>query len=168
MYLGGQMARKVFFSFHYDRDVHRVVQVRNSWVVREAGEAPPFYDKAEFEQVKQRAGGIEKWIEAQLQGTSVTVVLFGAETYNRPWVRHEIKRSYELKKGMLAIDIHNVKHPRIGTDVQGKNPLSYWQVEVGGQKVLMSSLYKSYDWVGDDGYANLSGWIEAAAKAAGR
>ena len=162
------MARKVFFSFHYDRDVHRVVQVRNSWVVRAAGEAPPFYDKAEFEQVKQRAGGIEKWIEAQLQGTSVTVVLFGAQTYERPWVRHEIKRSYELKKGMLAIDIHNVKHPQTGPDVQGRNPLSYWQVEVGGQKVQMSSLYKSYDWVGDNGYANLSTWVEAAAKAAGR
>ena len=26
------MARKVFFSFHYERDVRRIVQVRNSWV----------------------------------------------------------------------------------------------------------------------------------------
>jgi len=29
-------------------------------------------------------------------------------------------------------------------------------------------LYKSYDWVNDDGYSNISTWIEAAAKAAGR
>lgn len=88
------MARRVFFSFHYDRDVRRVVQVRNSWVLRRHGDAQPFYDKAEFEAVKRRAGGIENWIEQQLTGTSVTVVLFGAETYERPWVRHEIKRSY--------------------------------------------------------------------------
>lgn len=162
------MARKIFFSFHYDRDVHRVVQVRNSWVVRAKGEAPPFYDKAEFEQVKTRAGGIEKWIEEQMRGTSVTVVLFGAETYNREWVRHEIKRSYELGKGMLAIDIHNVRHPQTGADYQGANPLSYWQVKRNGQNVPMSTLYSVYDWVRDDGYTNMPSWIEVAAQAAGK
>lgn len=113
------MARKVFFSFHYQRDVRRVVQVRNSWVVKPDGEAQPFYDKAEFEEAKKRAGGIEKWIEKQLKGTSVTVVLFGAETYEREWVRHELKRSYELKKGILAIDIHRIRDPQKGSDTQG-------------------------------------------------
>ena len=162
------MARKVFFSFHYDRDVMRVTQVRNSWVVRANGEASPFYDKAVFEEAKRRAGGIENWIEEQLKGTSVTVVLFGAETYDRPWVRHEIKRSYELKKGLLAIDIHNVKHPQKGADVQGKNPLSYFTVDSGGRKIPLSNLYKTYDWINDNGYENISKWIEAAAQAAGR
>ena len=161
------MARKVFFSFHYRRDVRRVVQVRNSWVVRAKGEAQPFYDKAEFEEAKRRAGGIEKWIEEQMKGTSVTVVLFGAETYNRPWVRHEVKRSHELGKGLLAIDIHSVKDPQLGTDVQGNNPLSYWQTQRNGREVPFSSIYKTYDWVSDDGYNNLPSWIEAAAKAAG-
>lgn len=161
------MARKVFFSFHYERDVRRIVQVRNSWVVRAKGEAQPFYDKAEFEEAKKRAGGIEKWIEEQMKGTSVTVVLFGAETYDRPWVRHEIKRSFELGKGMLAVDIHNIKDPQLGTDVQGKNPLDYWQVDQIGGKVPFSNLYQSYDWVRDDGYNNLSTWVETAAKAAG-
>jgi hypothetical protein len=159
---------KGFFSFHYDRDVHRVVQVRNSWVLRAKGEAPPFYDKAEFEQAKSRAGGIEKWIEEQMKGTSVTVVLFGAETYDREWVRHEIKRSYELGKGMLAIDIHNVRHPQTGADYQGKNPLSYWQVKTNGRQVPMSTLYREYDWVRDDGYTNISTWIETAARAVGK
>lgn len=162
------MARKVFFSFHYKRDVRRIVQVRNSWVVRAKGEAQPFYDAAEFEEAKKRAGGIEKWIEEQLKGTSVTVVLFGAETYDREWVRHEIKRSYELGKGILAIDIHKIKDPQLGADVQGKNPLDYWHVEQNGEKASFSKLYKTYDWVDDDGYKNLSAWIEAAAKAAGR
>ncbi|MCX5512846.1 TIR-like domain-containing protein [Kaistia algarum] len=162
------MARKVFFSFHYARDVRRVVQVRNSWVVRPNSEAQPFYDAAEFEEAKKRAGGIEKWIEEQLKGTSVTVVLFGAETYDREWVRHEIKRSYELKKGILAIDIHRIKDPQLGADVQGKNPLDYWHIEQNGRKVPFSSLYSTYDWVNDDGYANMSAWIEAAAVAAGR
>jgi hypothetical protein len=162
------MARKVFFSFHYDRDVRRVVQVRNSWVVRPGGEAQPFYDKAEFEEAKKRAGGIEKWIEEQLKGTSVTVVLFGAEAFDREWVRHEIKRSYELKKGLLAIDIHNVKDPQLGTDQQGKNPLSYFTVKQNGRDIPLSNLYAAYDWVGDNGYVNMPTWIEAAAQAASR
>lgn len=162
------MARRVFFSFHYDRDVRRVVQVRNSWVIRRGEDAQPFYDKAEFEEAKKRAGGIEKWIEEQLKGTSVTVVLFGTETYEREWVRHEIKRSYQLGKGLLAIDIHNVKDPQTGTDTQGKNPLDYWTVKQNGRDVPFSSLYRTYDWVRDDGYNNMPSWIEAAAKAAGR
>ena len=162
------MARKVFFSFHYERDCRRIQQVRNSWVIRKEAEAQPFYDKAEFEEAKRRAGGIEKWIEEQLKGTSVTVVLFGAETYNRPWVLHEIKRSYELGKGLLAIDIHRVKDPQLGPDVQGKNPLDYWHIEAHGKKMPFSAFYPTYDWVRDDGFHNIADWIEAAAKAAGR
>jgi hypothetical protein len=161
------VARKVFFSFHYDRDVRRVVQVRNSWVVRSKGDAQPFYDKADWETVKRKTG-IEKWIEGQLNGTSVTVVLIGSGTYNRPWVRHEIKRSYELGKGILGIYIHNVKDPQLGTDSKGMNPLDYWEITRNGSKVPLSSLYKTYDWVRDDGYTNLASWIETAAKAAGR
>lgn len=160
------MARRVFFSFYYDHDVRRVVQVRNSWVVRLKGEAQPFYDKAEWEKVKQR--GVEKWIEEQLAGTSVTVVLIGSETYNRKWVRHEIKLSYELQKGILGIYIHNIKDPQNGIDLKGQNPLDYWSVEQNGRKVPFSSLYKTYDWVYDDGYTNLADWIEATAKAVGR
>lgn len=158
------MARKVFFSFHYQRDVLRVTQVRNSWVIRSKGEATPFYDKAEFEQVKRNHGGIERWIEQQMKGTSVIVVLFGAETHTRPWVRHEIKRSVELGKGLIAVDIHNVRAPNIGIDVQGRNPLDF--VTKDGFK--LSQLYKTYDWVWDNGYENMASWIENAARDAGR
>ena len=117
------MARKVYFSFHYDRDIRRVVQIRNSWVVRAEKETQPFLDKAEWESI-MRSGRqtIEKWIENQIDGTSVTVVLIGSETYDREWVRHEIKRSYELTKGILGIYIHNVKDPQYGTDTKGQKP----------------------------------------------
>jgi hypothetical protein len=162
------MARKVFFSFHYDRDVRRVVQVRSSWVIRPQSDAQPFYDKADFEEAKRRAGGIKNWIEEQLKGTSVTVVLFGAETYYRPWVQHEIKRSHELGKGLLAIDIHRINDPQRGGDVQGPNPLRYWQVTRNGQQVSFDQIYRSYDWVRDDGYHNMPSWIEDAARASGR
>lgn len=163
------MARRVFFSFYYDRDIRRVVQVRNSWVVRSKGETQPFLDAADWESIKRQGKpAIERWIESQLKGTSVTVVLIGAETYDRPWVRHEIKRSYELGKGMLGIYIHNVKDPQNGTDRKGQNPFDYWKVKLDGKDTYFSSLYKTYDWVGDGGYENISNWIEAAAVAADR
>lgn len=163
------MARRVFFSFHYDRDIRRVVQVRNSWVVRAERETQPFLDKAQWEAVKKSGkNAIEDWIERQLDGTSVTVVLIGAETYEREWVRYEIKRSYELNKGIIGIYIHNVKDPLLGTDVKGMNPLEYWSVGQVDQKTTLASRYRSYDWVNDDGYMNISKWIEAAARSAGR
>lgn len=162
------MARRVFFSFHYARDIRRIQQVRQSWVVRPGGEAQPFYDAAAFEEAKRRAGGIEKWIEEQLAGTSVTVELFGAETFHREWVKHEIKRSFELSKGIVAIDIHRIRDPQLGPDVQGLNPLTHWQFEQNGHVTPFTSLYRTHDWVNDNGYANMPAWIEAAAKAVGR
>jgi hypothetical protein len=163
------MARRVFFSFHYDRDIRRVVQVRNSWIVRAGNETQPFMDKAEWESIKRTgAQAIEKWIDKQLNGTSVTIVLIGSETYDREWVKHEIKRSYELGKGLLGIFIHSVKDPQNGTDTKGKNPFDHWSIKKNGRDVPFSELYKTYDWVRDDGYSNFASWIEDAAVAAGR
>jgi hypothetical protein len=68
-----------------------------------------------------------KWIEEQLDGCSVTAVLFGRETYDREWVKFEIKRSYERKMGIIAIDIHNIKDPLTGTDLPGRTPLEHWK-----------------------------------------
>ena len=158
------MARRVFFSFHYARDVRRIQQVRNSWLVREQGSSQPFYDGAKFEDAKRRAGGIQNWIEQQLKGCSVTAVLFGADTYNREWVKYEIKRSYELRMGIVAIDIHNIRDPLYGTDEQGRNPLDHWKVN----DRPFTSIYRTYDWVRDDGYNNIRSWIERAARDAGR
>lgn len=157
------MALRVFFSFHYDRDVRRIQQVRNSWVVRGGG-APPFYDAADFEEAKRRAGGIEKWIDDQLLGCSVTAVLYGAETYTRPWVRYEIEQSHNRRMGIIAIDIHNLRDPLRGVDRPGQNPLNY--VSAGGR--ALSGLYRSYNWARDDGYNNIGTWIERAAQAVGR
>ncbi len=163
------MARKVFFSFHYDRDVRRVVQVRNSWVIRAGNETQSFVDKAEWESIKRTGSqAIERWIDKQLNGTSVTVVLIGSETYDRKWVHHEIKRSNEIGKGILGVYIHNVKDPQLGISAKGKNPLDYLSVKQNGRDVPLSNFYKTYDWVNDDGYSNFANWIEAAARASGR
>lgn len=71
------MARRVFFSFKY-KDISRSMVVRNSWVTQ-GKEAAGFIDSADFEKVKRQGdAAIQRWIDAQLKGTSVTVVLVRA------------------------------------------------------------------------------------------
>ena len=147
------MARHVFFSFHYDRDSWRVSQVRNCNVIS-GFEKPPFYDKAGWESIKRQGDqAIKNWIEAQLKGTSVTVVLIGKETASRKWVRYEIERTIALGKALIGIDISKIKNQRGETDETGSNPLP--------------SGYKKYLWFNDDGIENLGKWIELAAREAG-
>ena len=162
------MARRAFFSFHYERDVWRAGQVRNSWVTQDR-ESAGFWDAASWEEVKKKGNAaIEKWIDDQLNGTSVTVVLIGAETSERSYVGYEIKQSHNKGNGMLGIYIHNMKDVKGNTDAKGKNPFDNWQVEKDGKNVLFSSLYPTYDWVNDSGRTTMGDWIEAAATKAGR
>src|SRR3546814_19590281 len=62
----------------------------------------------------------------------------------------------------------DLKDPQLGTDRQGTNPLSYFTIKQNGRDIPLSNLYGTYDWVRDNGYANMPAWIETAAKAAGR
>jgi len=163
------MARRVFFSFHYERDIWRASQIRNSWVTKEDREAAGFWDAASWEEVKKKGEeAIERWIDRQMSGTSVTVVLIGAETASRKYVGYEIVETYKSRKGMLGIYIHGMKDQEGYADVKGANPFDNWSVEHDGRKVPMSALYPTYNWVTDAGYANIGTWVEAAARAAAR
>lgn len=143
------MARQVFFSFHYSRDSWRVAQVRNSNLIW--WDKTPFYDKAQWEQVKRQGDiSIKNWIDRQLNGSSVTVVLIGYETANRPWVQYEIRRSIELWKWLIWVHISWIKNQKWETDKLWKNPLP-----IG---------YKVYKWNADNGRDNLHKWIEDTIK----
>ena len=110
----------------------------------------------------------EHWINNQLDGTSVTVILIGAETSTREYVGYEIKRSYEIGNGMLGIYIHNLKDPRGYTDSRGLNPLANWQTTINGQVRNFADVCATYDWAQHDGYRNVGAWVEAAARQVGR
>lgn len=91
------MARRVFFSFEYS-DVSRAMVVRNSWVTQ-GREAAGFIDSADFEELKKKGNdAIKRWIDDQLNGTSVTVVLVGKDTCYSKWVKYEIEKSEERGK----------------------------------------------------------------------
>jgi hypothetical protein len=157
------MARRVFFSFHYERDVWRANQVRHSWVTKPDRDAAGFWDAAEFEKVKKQGpDAIKRWTDKNLEGTSVTVVLAGAETSERPWVKYEIERSLERGNGLLCIRIHNMKDQDGNTDAKGDNPLDNFTMEQNRKEVPLSQIYPTYDWVNNDGYENIGDWVEQA------
>jgi len=162
------MARRVFFSFHYKRDIWRAEIVRNSWVTKPDREAAGFLDTAEREKLKRQGKEVVKrWIDKQLEGTSVTAVLIGAETSSRKWIKYEIEKSYERGNGLLGIYIHNIEDKDGNTDTKGNNPFD--NISQDGKKEYLSKIYYiSYDWVNDDGYNNFGKWVERAALKAGR
>lgn len=146
------MARKVFFSFKYE-DVSRSMVVRNSWVTHGGQTAAGFIDSAEFEKVKREGDrAIQNWIDSQLHGTSVTAVLVGKNTFRSKWVQYEIQKSIERNNGVLAIDISKIKDLQGETTERGSWPTS--------------EEYKRYLWNKNEGYKNLSDWVELAAKQA--
>lgn len=153
------MARKTFFSFRYKNDNWRAGIVRNSRVCQGCQSAG-FFDSAEWEEVKKKDDEeIKKWIDSQLQGTSVTVVLIGSDTYNKKWINYEILSSYKRGNGLLGIYVHNIKNAKGEVSVKGENPFNKWDwsnTETGTPKV--------YDWVKNDGYNNIGKWIEEAAQ----
>jgi len=167
------MARRVFFSFHYQRDSWRVNQVRNSWVTKY--DQNSFLDAASWEKVERQGdSAIKRWIDSQLYGTSVTVVLIGAETADRRYVKYEIQKSFERGNGLLGINIHNVKDKNGSVELwSGPNPFDNFSLQPTNEWEKMfprklSEIVSIYDWVHHGGYTNISSWIEAAAQSAGR
>jgi len=146
------MARKVFFSFKY-KDVSRSMVVRNSWVTQ-GKESAGFIDSVEFEKIKKKGDtAIKNWIDKQLKGTSVTVVLVGGKTCSSRWVKYEISKSIERGNGLLGIDISKIK------DLQGNISERCGKIPTG---------YNFYLWNNDKGYKNMGNWIEEAATNAGK
>lgn len=104
---------------------------------------------------------VDFWIGEHKAGTSAMVVLFGAETAERPWIWHEISQSVVLVKGLLAIAIHNIRDLRSGNDIANRNRLDLIQVNRAGVLAPLSRFYCAYDWVNDNDRQNTPAWIES-------
>jgi hypothetical protein len=156
------MARKTFFSFHYERDAWRAANVRNSGALSTDDEAG-FIDAADWEELEREGGAaIKKWIKEQLNNTTVTAVLIGAETANRKWVLYEIRESWKRGNAVVGVRIHGIKNQDGETDTAGGNPLDAILFDDG---TPMSSVCKTYDWIADKGRDHLGEWLEDAVTA---
>src|SRR5690349_1997603 len=150
------MARRVFFSFHYENDVWRANIVRNSWVTKPNTESAGFIDAAAFEEVKRGGdAGIKRWIDSQLNGTTVTIVLIGTETSNRDYVKYELEKSWDRGNGILGIYIHQLGDRFGNKSPKGSNAFGPIFPKLFDDKKYFYERFNTYDWIENNGYANL-------------
>jgi hypothetical protein len=146
------VARRTFFSFHYDLDVSRAWVVRNSWVAKVAQgdrESAGFFDSSVFEASKRQSDeSLKRFLREGLENTSVTCVLVGAETALRRWVRYEILRSFMCGNGVLAVRIHSIAGLNGAKAGVGSNPFDNLAFQIVGDRVQ----FKEY---------MASGWADA-------
>jgi hypothetical protein len=148
------MARRVFFSFHYQRDVWRVNQIRNLHEIIGIA-AAGFQDASLWEESKRKGdAAIKKLIDNALYNTSVTVVFIGNKTAGRTYINYEIQKSLDRGNGVVGIQIHHLKGRPGNTDLPGTTPALLTKNNI--------PVYKYAD------SASLAKRIEEAAKAAGR
>lgn len=118
--------RQIFYSFHYYNDCWRTQIVRNIGAVDGNSPASP----SAWEEVKRQGRtAIQHWIDENMKYRSCLVVLVGAETANRPWVQYEIEHAWKEGKGIVCIDIHNLKDSFGHTSNLGSNPLSLFCID---------------------------------------
>lgn len=115
------MAKSVFYSFHYDRDVHRVQLVRNINSI----DGTPSLNGQEWETVRRQSQDtVTKWIDAQMNYKKAVIVLIGQQTSTRPWVKYEIQRAWSMKKPLLGVRIHGLASMNDGADRAGGDPFA--------------------------------------------
>ena len=74
--------------------------MRHSWITKPDRETAGFIDAAAFEEERKKGvAAIKNWINEQLDGTSVTVVLIGAEPSDRDYINYEIRQGYMKNNG---------------------------------------------------------------------
>ena len=121
------MARRIYFAFHY-QDVAdlRANVVRNHWRFKEHRQEAGYYDWSLWEEAADKGPvGLKRLINSGLEGTTVTCVLVGTETYLRPWVRYELLKSFKRGSELLAIHINMIKGKDQKIKPSGSNPLHH-------------------------------------------
>lgn len=148
------MARRVFFSFHYQCDIWRVNQIRSIPNVTGCA-AAGFQDASIWEEAKKKGdAAIKNLIDKGLENTSVTVVCVGSKTAGRTYINYEIAQSIARGNGIVAVQIHHLKDKDGNADPAGAIPSK-----------IRANGYKAYKYIDHE---NLAKWIEEAAKAAGK
>lgn len=146
------MARRVFFSFHYQNDIWRVNQVRNSGEFGDVTGTDTFYDNSLWEEAKKKGDAeLKKLIAGGMNNSSVTTVLAASETWGRKWVRYELVKSFERGNGLITLWIDQAKDSAGKTSRRGHDPLAclHFALSAGGKTAEMSyydgTAWKTYE-----------------------
>jgi hypothetical protein len=159
------MAKSVFFSFHYDRDAWRVQQVINMGKL----DGQPLLSAQRWEEVKRQGDqAIKNWIAEQMKYKGAVVVLVGAQTAQRPWVKHEIAYAWDNYKPLVGVRINGLADRNGRADVQGANPFQSVSLRGGGTVGDHVRLYTPNGSTSQQVYANISNslttWVDNAVE----
>lgn len=152
------MAKKVFFSFHYQDVIDfRANVVRNHGNFKLTKSEAGFYDSSIWEEAKKTSDlSLKRLINNRLKNTSNTCVLIGSGTFERRWVDYEIFKS--LKKGnyIFGVHINNIPCKNKKIKPKGNNPLYYlgYSIDNTGTKLSLHNYIKG-KWIA---YDDLDGW----------
>lgn len=149
------MARRCFYSFHYEPDNWRASTVRQIGVI-EGNQPAKDNDWEAIATGANQEANIKRWIAEQMQGRTCTIVLVGAATANRKWINHEIIKSWDEGLGVVAIRIHGLKNRHGQTDKAGANPFEY--ITHGPSQKPLSALVKCYNPAGSNSQERYA-WI---------
>lgn len=121
------MAKKVFFSFHYQDVIDfRANVVRNHGEFKLNSQEAGYHDSSMWEKAKKEGKiALKKLINNGLQNTSNTCILIGSETYLRSWVRYELLKSVKKGNHIFGVHINEIKCKNGKIKNLGKNPLDY-------------------------------------------
>lgn len=155
----------VFYSFYYDRDAWRVQQVMNMGIV----EGQPLLNSQDWEKLKAKGDkAVENWIDEQMKYKSAVVVLVGAQTASRRWVKYEIAKAWDAKRPLVGVRIHGLADRNNKTDSAGANPFSEVTLKGGGNVGSYVTLHAPSGSTSQEVYAsiknNLSRWVDGAYK----
>lgn len=143
------MAKRVYFAFHYEDVADLRANVVRNHNFTKGAEAAGYYDSSIWEESKKKGDvALKKMINSELEGTSVTAVLIGSQTYARRWVRYEIMKSVERGNKLLGIHINSIKGKDQKTKQLGPNPLAYLGLEISANgKRGQPTVWDGQQWV---------------------
>jgi hypothetical protein len=131
------MSKRVYFAFHYQDVIEFRANVVRKHNFTEGVESAGYYDHSIWEKSKKTGEiALKKMINAELEGTTVTVVLIGSQTYARRWVRYELMKSVERGNRLLGIHVNSIKGKDQKLKPLGPDPLAYLglQISADGKK----------------------------------
>jgi len=140
------MARRCFYSFHYEPDNWRASTVRQIGAIE--GNQPA--SDNDWESVACGANAdkkIRQWIAGQMHGRTCTIVLVGASTAKRKWINYEIIKSWNDGLGVVGVLIHGLKNRFGQIATMGENPFDH--ITHGPTNRPLSALVKCYSPAGN-------------------
>jgi hypothetical protein len=124
--------RRIFLSFDYVRDLHRVKQLAQlpGVVMRAPG---GIQSTTVWNEARQRGdAALHGLIDDTLRGTSVTVVCIGQRTAHNKYLHYEIDQSLAQGNGLVGITVNHMRDQDGAVDAEAPIPPA---IQAAGFKV---------------------------------